>query len=290
MNTAIWLLFVQALLGAFDTLYYHEYRLRLPHAHGTGTDLRLHAARDFAYAVIIGSLGFLTWNGALAWVLCALLLAEIGITLWDFVEEDRIRRLPGGERVMHGVMGIVYGAFLAYLIPEILRWHRPTRFGPSYHGFPAWVLSGLAVGVLLSGIRDVMASVRWSSMTDHLPIYRLVLRGGWPRLPGEQPSSRFRFRCPSGRLDVATVIPLVQVIGMLVGVYAIAYYLLAREPLRYAGLIWVALAGKTLGPVGFAYHAIAGTLPWTFGWTCVLNDLIWWPVFWSFALRYAKGR
>ena len=69
VNTAIWLLFVQALLGAFDTLYYHEYRLRLPHGHGAGTELRLHAARDFAYAVIIGSLGFLTWNGSLAWVL-----------------------------------------------------------------------------------------------------------------------------------------------------------------------------------------------------------------------------
>ena len=161
MTTAIWLLFVQALLGAFDTLYYHEYRLRLPHGHGTRTELRLHAARDFAYAVIIGSLGFLTWNGALAWVLCALLLAEIVITLWDFIEEDRIRRLPAGERAMHAVMGIVYGAFLAYLVPEILRWsHEATGFGRSYHGFPAWVLSGLAVGVLLSGVRDVMASRR----------------------------------------------------------------------------------------------------------------------------------
>ena len=84
MNTAIWLLFVQALLGAFDTLYYHEYRLRLPHGHAAGTELRLHAARDFAYAVIIGTLGFLTWNGALAWVLGALLLAEIGITHLGF--------------------------------------------------------------------------------------------------------------------------------------------------------------------------------------------------------------
>ncbi|HEV8398134.1 MAG TPA: hypothetical protein VGQ37_27855 [Vicinamibacterales bacterium] len=161
MNTAIWLLFVQALLGAFDTLYYHEYRLRLPHRQGTSTELRLHAARDFAYAVIIGSLGFLTWNGSLAWVLCAVLLAEIGITIWDFVEEDRVRRLPAGERAMHAVMGIVYGAFLAFLVPEILRWSiKPTRFGSSYHGFPAWVLAALAVGVLLSGVRDAIASVR----------------------------------------------------------------------------------------------------------------------------------
>jgi hypothetical protein len=63
MTVAIWLLFVQALLGAFDTLYYHEYRLGLPHGQGTSTELRLHAARDFAYALIIGTLGFLTWTG-----------------------------------------------------------------------------------------------------------------------------------------------------------------------------------------------------------------------------------
>jgi len=161
MTIAIWLLVVQATLGAFDTLYYHEYRLRLPHGHGTRTELRLHASRDFAYAIIIGSLGFLTWNGALAWVLFALLAGEIAITLWDFIEEDRIRKLPAGERAMHGVMGIVYGAFLAYLLPEMLRWQlAPTGFGQSYHGFPAWVLAVLAAGVFVSGVRDLHASSR----------------------------------------------------------------------------------------------------------------------------------
>lgn len=81
-------------------------------------------------------------------------------------------------------------------------------------------------------------------------------------------------------------VPLAQVIGMMVGVYAYGYYLLARDPQRYSGLIWVAVAGKTLGPIGFAYSAAAGTLPWTFGWVCLFNDVIWWPVFWSFALKY----
>ena len=160
MRTAIWLLFTQALLGAFDTLYYHEYRLRLPHGQGTTTELRLHAARDFAYAIIIGSLGFLTWNGTFAWALAALLAMEIVITLWDFIEEDRIRKLPAGERAMHAIMGIVYGAFLANLVPELLRWSKlDTGFGGSSHGFPAWVLSGLAAGVFVSGIRDLLASM-----------------------------------------------------------------------------------------------------------------------------------
>lgn len=161
MRTAIWLLLLQASLGAFDTLYYHEYRLKLAHGVHTRVELRLHAARDFAYAIIIGSLGFVTWLGAFAWILLGLLLAEICITIWDFIEEDKIRRLPAGERAMHAVMGIVYGAFLAFLIPQMIEWASlGTGFGPSYHGFPAWLLLGLSVGVFASGIRDLIASVR----------------------------------------------------------------------------------------------------------------------------------
>jgi hypothetical protein len=89
-------------------------------------------------------------------------------------------------------------------------------------------------------------------------------------------------------IDTSEFVPFVQVIGMMVGVYAAGYHLLARDPRRYCGFIWIALAGKTLGPIGFLYYAWAGELPWSFGWTCVLNDLIWWPVFWSFALRHAR--
>ena len=159
MRSAIWLLLVQASLGAFDTLYYHEYKLRLPHGDHTGVELKLHAARDFLYAVIIGSLGFLTWNGLFVWVLATMLLAEICITLWDFIEEDRIRRLPAGERAMHAIMGIVYGAFLAKLVPQLWLWSRlDTGFGPSYHGFPAWMLLAIAAGVFVSGVRDIVAA------------------------------------------------------------------------------------------------------------------------------------
>lgn len=80
--------------------------------------------------------------------------------------------------------------------------------------------------------------------------------------------------------------PLVQVMGMMVGVYAYGYYLMAREPKRYCGFIWIALAGKTFGPLGFVYSALVGTLPWSFGWICLFNDVIWWPVFWRFALTH----
>lgn len=161
MDVAIWILLVQASLGAFDTLYYHEYKLKLAHDDHTQVELRLHAVRDFCYAIIIATLGFVTWNGVLAWILFAILLAEIVITLWDFVEEDKVRVLPAGERIMHSLMGIVYGAFLAYLLPEMWKWSQePTGWGASYHGIPAWLLSAIAAGVFVSGVRDLVASLR----------------------------------------------------------------------------------------------------------------------------------
>ena len=48
MTTALWLLAIQGIIGAFDTLYYHEWRARLTAGgSGTASELKLHAARDF---------------------------------------------------------------------------------------------------------------------------------------------------------------------------------------------------------------------------------------------------
>ena len=159
MVTALGLLLLQGLLGAFDTLWYHEYKQQLPRDITAKTELRLHAARDFAYAVVFGSLGWVLWLGRWSWLFIAILIFEIGITLWDFVEEDLTRRLPAGERIMHTIMAIVYGAFLATLIPQVLLWiARPTAFMPVRYGTLTWILSAFALGVLLSGVRDVYAS------------------------------------------------------------------------------------------------------------------------------------
>ena len=79
-----------------------------------------------------------------------------------------------------------------------------------------------------------------------------------------------------------------QAVGMMVGVYAIGYYLLARDPKRYCGLVWVGLAGKVLGPIGFVWAASRGELPWSFGWVNVTNDLIWLPAFCMFAWKFAR--
>jgi small multidrug resistance pump len=78
-----------------------------------------------------------------------------------------------------------------------------------------------------------------------------------------------------------------QSVGMIVQVYALGYWLIARAPKRYACLVWVGLIGKTFGPIGFLFAALKGDLPWRFGLTILTNDLIWWPAFWMFALKHA---
>jgi hypothetical protein len=158
METALLLLSLQGALGAFDTLYYHEYRLRLANSLTARKELKLHAARDFLYTIIFGSLAWRSWNGLWAWVLVGLLTTEVVITLWDFLVEDRSRKVPAGERSTHAIMGLVYGAFLASLVPEILGWARlPNGFAQYNYGLLSWVLSVMAVGVSLSGLRDIVA-------------------------------------------------------------------------------------------------------------------------------------
>jgi hypothetical protein len=175
MTMVLWLLAVQGAIGAFDTLYYHEWRARLP-ARGSQTvpELKLHALRDFLYAVLFGTLPWLAWFGLWVLALAAVLLAEIVLTLTDFVVEIRVRKPLGdvyaGERITHAVMGILYGAMVANLLPLLLDWwSQPTGLVPA----PAvpealrWSLAVMAVGVFLSGLRDLYAALG-------LP------NGGWP--------------------------------------------------------------------------------------------------------------
>ena len=158
MSTALLLLIAQGALGAFDTLWFHELKARLPGRADARVELALHAARDFLYAILFAALAWSTWLGAWAALLAALLAIEIVITMADFVIEDRTRPLAPLERVTHAVMGIIYGAFLGHAVPEIHRWwSQPTGFGAVDHGWVSVVLTVMATGVALSGVRDALA-------------------------------------------------------------------------------------------------------------------------------------
>lgn len=176
MINALWLLAAQGLIGAFDTLYFHEWRARLPAlGREARAELWLHAVRALIYGVVFATLPRVEWRGAWARVFAALLVAEIAITLKDFVVEDRVRKPLGGvykgERVTHALMGIVYGAMLANLAPTLLAWWRgDTALAARTEDVPqllTWALTFMSAGVTLSGARDLYAALA-------LP------RCGWP--------------------------------------------------------------------------------------------------------------
>ncbi len=167
MKFALYLLGVQGLIGAFDTLYYHEWKARLP-ARGrrASRELALHAARDFFYAVFFCTLPWLSWNDVWTVVLLAAFAAEIVLTLWDFVVEIAVRKDLGdvyaGERVTHAVMGILYGAMLATFAPTLRSWwHSPNGLVSQPAPIPGWLriaLTAMGAGVIVSGLRDLYAA------------------------------------------------------------------------------------------------------------------------------------
>ena len=66
---------------------------------------------------------------------------------------------------------------------------------------------------------------------------------------------------------------------MVIGVFGIGYLAASRDPLAHWPITLVGLLGKVFGPIGFVYFASAGQFPWSFGWTILTNDLIWWIPF-----------
>ena len=74
--------------------------------------MRIHGIRALLYALIVAGLAAFEWHGWLAAAFGALFVTEIVLTLWDFVIEDRTRKLPSSERITHALLAVNGGAFL----------------------------------------------------------------------------------------------------------------------------------------------------------------------------------
>ena len=85
-------------------------------------------------------------------------------------------------------------------------------------------------------------------------------------------------------------LPIWQVVGMFVLVYAPAYWWVAKYPDRYPQLVVIGFLGKLLGPIGFAWAVLFSDFPFIFGLTILTNDLVWYPAFVGYLRRAAQAR
>lgn len=160
METILILVTLQGLIGGFDNLWHHEITEKLPSRREARTELALHAARELIYAPIFLSLGWLAWTGAFAWLFALLLIVEIAVTLSDFVIEDRTRRLPPLERIVHTILAINFGVIVAFLAPILMDWGQlPTGFVPHDYGVWSWIMTLFGIGVLAWGIRNLLVVI-----------------------------------------------------------------------------------------------------------------------------------
>ena len=68
-------------------------------------------------------------------------------------------------------------------------------------------------------------------------------------------------------------------LGMVVGLYGIIYFEVARAPERGWLLAAVGLLGKVLGPIGLVQLIRSGAWPPSTLLLCLTNDFIWWIPF-----------
>jgi len=75
-------------------------------------------------------------------------------------------------------------------------------------------------------------------------------------------------------------------LGMVVGLYGLIYFEVARRPTQGFVLAAVGLLGKVLGPIGWVGLYTQGIWPFKTIALILTNDLIWWIPF-AFYLRHA---
>lgn len=168
MEIVLILLAVQGLLGAFDTLYHHEYTEKLPWKESARKELLIHGVRNFFYFIIFLSLGWIEWNGTYAYLFGAIFVLELFLTLWDFVVEDQSRKLPSTERITHTILTLNYGMILATFVPVWYGWlSHPTGFTSANYGILSWIATLYALGVLVWTARDLISA--YSSKKQQIP-------------------------------------------------------------------------------------------------------------------------
>ncbi len=168
-SPVLWVLvLIQVSLGCFDIFYHHEFTERLPWRDTAKTELRLHAARNLFYAALFGMFAWWQPHGVFAMIAALIIIAEVFITLWDFVEEDKTRALPASERLTHTLLALNYGAIMVFVLPTL--WHlsqQASQMMPASYGLYLVgniILSISSLGCFLFALRDYAMSRRGISL------------------------------------------------------------------------------------------------------------------------------
>ena len=77
-------------------------------------------------------------------------------------------------------------------------------------------------------------------------------------------------------------------LGMCIGIYGYAYWVVGRDLRRYPQLVVFGFIGKTLGPIGWLWTVLTTDLPLRTMWTNVFNDFIWLPFFVAYFVWYQR--
>lgn len=171
MTLTLWIFIaVQIALGGLDTLYHHEITERLAWRESQAKKLKLHAIRNAVYGFVFIILAIFQPGGWIAAGLIILFIAEFGVTLRDFAEEDLTRRLPITERLLHTIITANYGIILVLIIPVLIGWSQnPTGLTPIWYGDWSLLLFGAALAVIVFGARDFHAAQRLPRLKRRKP-------------------------------------------------------------------------------------------------------------------------
>jgi small multidrug resistance pump len=112
----------------------------------------------------------------------------------------------------------------------------------------------------------------WMQVTLRLAAIYNFLWGGWVVI---FPTHFFTLT----GMDVPEHLMIWQGMGMVIGVYGLGYWWASYAPLRHWPIVAVGFAGKIFGPIGFVWNYLQGVAPFSFFYTLISNDFIWWVPF-----------
>ncbi|MDP2247601.1 MAG: hypothetical protein Q8J65_05675 [Nitrosomonadales bacterium] len=155
---ALIFLVIHGLLGGIDVLFNHEFKEHLPDNPAAKSEVFLHSLREASFAIIFLSLAWFQWKGFWCYFIAAVLLIEIIITSIDALVEDRVRTLSAFERVVHILLFINTGIYIALLAPVLLEWQaQANTVSFIYHGWPSVLLSLLGLFAIAWTVRDALS-------------------------------------------------------------------------------------------------------------------------------------